>query len=377
VTAAPVDVVHVVCTDAFAGVERYVTTLARTQDARGLRVQVLGGAADRMPAELAGSGVRWAPAPTPLRAAAALRRVDARLVHAHMTAAELAATAAARAPVVATRHFADRRGSSAVGRAVGRFVAPRIAAQVAISAYVAGRVEGPSTVVHPGVPTVPRTGAEPDRRRVVLMAQRLEAEKRTDVALRMWAASGLAAEGWELHLAGDGALRPELEALAGALGLGASVRFLGMRADMPALLGTAGIFFAPRGDEPYGLSVVEAMAHGTPVVAGRGGGHSETVGAADGAVLVPPDDVEAAGAALARLARDPERRAAYGEELRALQQQRFGPGTHADGIAAVYAAVLGAPLGPDSPAPRPVAAPTTPGGTPSAAPGTPPAGVSR
>jgi len=197
------------------------------------------------------------------------------------------------------------------------------------------------------------------------------------VALRMWAASGLAAEGWELHLAGDGALRPELEALAGALGLGASVRFLGMRADMPALLGTAGIFFAPRGDEPYGLSVVEAMAHGTPVVAGRGGGHSETVGAADGAVLVPPDDVEAAGAALARLARDPERRAAYGEELRALQQQRFGPGTHADGIAAVYAAVLGAPLGPDSPAPRPVAAPTTPGGTPSAAPGTPPAGVSR
>lgn len=59
------DVVHVVCTDAFAGVERYVTTLARTQDARGLRVHVLGGAADRMPAELAGSGVRWAPAPTP------------------------------------------------------------------------------------------------------------------------------------------------------------------------------------------------------------------------------------------------------------------------------------------------------------------------
>jgi glycosyltransferase involved in cell wall biosynthesis len=340
------DVVHVVCTDAFAGVERYVTTLARTQDAAGLRVHVLGGAADRMPAELAGSGVRWSAAPTPLRAARALRGLDARLVHAHMTAAELAATAVGRAPVVATRHFADRRGSSPVGRAVGRFVAPRIAAQVAISAFVAGRVEGPSTVVHPGVPVVPRTGAEPDRRPVVLIAQRLEAEKRTDVALRMWAASGLAAEGWELHVAGDGALRGELEALTATLGLGASVRFLGMRADLPALLATAGIFFAPRGDEPYGLSAVEAMAHGTPVVAGRGGGHAETVGAADGAVLVPPDDVEAAGAALARLARDPERRAAYGEELRALQQRRFGPQAHADGIAAVYARVLGAPLGP-------------------------------
>lgn len=347
-SAAPprADVVHVVCTDAFAGVERYVTTLARTQDARGLRVHVLGGAAARMPAELAGTGVRWAPAPTPLRAAAALRRLDARLVHAHMTAAELAAVTAARAPVVATRHFADRRGSSVVGRAVGRYVAPRLAAQIAISAFVAARVEGPSTVVHPGVPSVPRAAAPVDRRPVVLMAQRLEAEKRTDVALRMWAASGLAAEGWELHLAGDGALRPELEALAAELGQAGSVRFLGARSDVPALLAGAGIFFAPRGDEPYGLSVVEAMAHGTPVVAGRGGGHSETVGLCDGAVLVDPDDVAAAGAALARLAREPERRAAYGEELRAVQQRRFAPDAHADGVAAVYAAVLGAPLAP-------------------------------
>jgi glycosyltransferase involved in cell wall biosynthesis len=348
------DVVHVVCTDAFAGVERYVTTLARTQDARGLRVHVLGGSADRMPAELAGSGVRWAAAPTPLRAAAALRKLDTRLVHAHMTAAELAAVVAARAPVVATRHFAAQRGSSAVGAAVGRFLTPRLAAQVAISRFVAERVEGPSTVVHPGVPSVARAagdeggaGAATARRPVVLMAQRLEAEKRTDVALRMWAASGLADDGWELHLAGDGALRPELEALAADLGVAGSVRFLGVRSDMDLLLSRASIFFAPRGDEPYGLSVVEAMAHGTPVVAGRGGGHDETVGAADGAVLVPPDDVPAAGAALARLARDPGRRAAYGEELRALQQRRFGLEQHADGIAAVYRAVLGTPLAPE------------------------------
>lgn len=342
-----IDVVHVVCTDAFAGVERYVTTLARTQDARGLRVQVLGGSAARMPAELAGSGVRWAPAATPLRAARALRGLDTRLVHAHMTAAELAAAVAARAPVVATRHFAATRGSSGLGRAVGRFVGPRIAAQVAISAFVADRVEGPSTVVHPGVPSIARHPDAGARRPVVLMAQRLEAEKRTDVGLRVWAASGLGDAGWELLVAGTGALRPGLEALAVDLGVAGSVRFLGARSDVDALLASASVFLAPRGDEPYGLSVVEAMAHGTPVVAGRGGGHSETVGAADGAVLVPEEDVAAAGAALARLAHEPERRAAYGEELRALQQRRFGLETHADGIAAVYASVLGAPLTPD------------------------------
>jgi glycosyltransferase involved in cell wall biosynthesis len=344
------DVVHVVCTDAFAGVERYVTTLARTQDARGMRVRVLGGSAARMPAELAGTGVAWAPAPTALRAAVALRRTDARLVHAHMTAAELAAVATGRAPVVATRHFADRRGSSVPGRAVGRYVTPRLAAQVAISRFVADRVEGPCTVVHPGVPSVRRDDPEAGRRPVVLMAQRLEAEKRTDLGLRMWAASGLADAGCELHVAGEGARRGELEALAASLGVAGSCRFLGARSDVDDLLASAAVFLAPRPDEPYGLSVVEAMAHGTPVVAGRGGGHDETVGAADGAVLVPADDAAAAGAALARLARDPERRAAYGEELRAVQQRRFGLDAHADGIAAVYRAVLGADPAP-SPAP--------------------------
>jgi glycosyltransferase involved in cell wall biosynthesis len=155
----------------------------------------------------------------------------------------------------------------------------------------------------------------------------------------MWAASGLAADGWELLVAGTGALRADLEALAQDLGVAGSVRFLGARSDMDVLLATSAVFLAPRPDEPYGLSVVEAMAHGTPVVAAAGGGHDETVGAADGAVLVPADDVETAGARLARLARDPARRAAYGEELRAVQQHRFGLEAHADGIEAVYRTV--------------------------------------
>jgi glycosyltransferase involved in cell wall biosynthesis len=55
--------------------------------------------------------------------------------------------------------------------------------------------------------------------------------------------------------------------------------------------------------------------------------------------MVPADDVAAAGARLAGLARDPGRRAAYGEELRALQQRRFGLEAHADGIEAVYRTV--------------------------------------
>ncbi len=47
-------IVHVVASDAFAGVERYVGQLARTQAESGHRVTVVGGAAGHMAPELAG-----------------------------------------------------------------------------------------------------------------------------------------------------------------------------------------------------------------------------------------------------------------------------------------------------------------------------------
>jgi glycosyltransferase involved in cell wall biosynthesis len=333
------DIVHVVCGDGFAGVERYIVTLARVQHERGSDVRVLGGDHRRMPAELSGTAVRWAPADTPWQAAHELRRLGrVGLVHAHMTAAELAAVVATRGPVVSTRHFASTRGASAAGRAAGRYIGPRLAGQVAISAFVAGIVEGSSTVIHPGVPVVADT-PEP-RAPVVLMAQRLEIEKRTDLGLRIWAASGLAAHGWQLLIAGSGALKEDLIRLAESLGIEESCEFLGARPDVADLMATAAVFLAPRPDEPYGLSVVEAMAHGTPIVAAEGGGHDETVGTSPHAVMVSADDPETGGARLAELALDGVRRDAYGAELRDLQRSRFSVERHVDRLDAFYNAAI-------------------------------------
>ncbi|WP_227583968.1 glycosyltransferase family 4 protein [Cellulomonas chengniuliangii] len=334
-----VDVAHVVCTAAFAGVERYVVTLAQEQDARGMRVHVLGGAPERMRAELAGTGVRWSPAPTPWHAARGLVALRGlRLVHAHMTDAESAAVVAARAPVVATRHFAGRRGSSAPARLVGQYVTRRVAGQVAISRFVARRIEGPSTVIHPGV--LPRHQPAAAREPVVLVAQRLEAEKRTDLALRMWAASGLADRGWRLQVAGGGAQADDVRRLATSLGIEGSCDLLGPRADVDELMARAAVFLAPRPDEPYGLSVVEAMAHGTPVVAAAGGGHDETVGASELAVLVDVASLEEAATALSTLALDPRLRDEYGRDLRRLQRERFTVEAHANRLEGVYRAAV-------------------------------------
>ncbi|WP_435736860.1 glycosyltransferase family 4 protein [Cellulosimicrobium sp. PMB13] len=341
-------VLHAVRSDGFAGVERHVARLARAQSSEGDEVVVVGGAAGPVRRDLAPEPVRHVPAATTRDVLAALVRLGpgADVVHVHMTAAELAASVATVlrpgvGPVVTTRHFARRRGTGRFGPVVAALARRPLAAQIAISRYVAEAVDGPTVVVPPGVadgPHAPRSAA--DRDQVVLVAQRLEPEKRTDVAVRAFQASGLAAAGWRLDVAGDGALRPELEALSAELGLDGSVRFLGRRDDVPDLMASAAVLLAPCPVEGLGLSVLEAMAAGLPVVAADAGGHAELLGGLDAHQLYAPTDAVTAGRSLAALAADPARRdeVARGEQER--QRTHYTPAAQVAATRDVYRRVL-------------------------------------
>lgn len=339
-------ILHVIRSDAFAGVERHVANLAAAQARAGHRVRVVGGDLTSMRTALAGHSVPVAPASTVPAAALAAYRVSRSgsrpdVVHAHMTAAETAATLVPTlrdVPLVATRHFARRRGSSPLARRVGNVVAARIDAQVAISDYVADRIDGWSTVVYPGVPV--RDATTGPRRRIVLVVQRLEPEKSTDVAVRAFAASGLAAHGWTMEIAGDGSQRPHLEALAGDLGTWASTRFLGGRSDCPDLMDQASVLLAPCAVDGLGLSVLEAMSGGLCVVAAAAGGHLETVGRADAPHLFTPGDPDDAARRLCAVADDPEAAREHGLALRAVQREHFTLDAQVAGTLAVYRAVL-------------------------------------
>jgi L-malate glycosyltransferase len=98
----------------------------------------------------------------------------------------------------------------------------------------------------------------------------------------------------------------------------ANVRLLGnvARGDVAELLSSASVYCLPSYDEPYGMSVLEAMAASRPVVATRGGGLGYLL-ASDGAVGVPPRDSTAlARALIGVLGAAPETRAAMGEANR-------------------------------------------------------------
>ncbi|MGH9079506.1 MAG: glycosyltransferase [Acidimicrobiales bacterium] len=337
----PLSVTHVVVTDAFAGVERYVCRVADELARRGHAVTAVGGDPRRMRAEL-DRRVAFRPARSLRPAALALargRRRHTDLVHVHMTTAEVAAWLAHplnRAPIVATRHFARERGSSPLARAVARLTARSLSLDVAISRYVAETVRGPTFLIRNGVPDRPASDLESP---TVVMMQRLDTEKMPDVAIRAWALSRLADRGWRLVVAGVGVLGPALAGLVDELGVADSVCFAGQVEDTDRLLAEASILMAPAPAEPFGLSVVEAMAHGVPVVAADGGAHRETVGQ-DG-LLFPPGDPEAAAAALVALSRDAALRQDMGERLRRRQRELFSLEHHVDELESLYYRLVG------------------------------------
>lgn len=331
-------VLHVLRSDGFAGVERHIATLAAAQARAGHQVRVIGGNPAQMRPALEDVGVRAVGGNTVREVMAQVRRSQgADVVHAHMTAGELAAALTATAPIVVTRHFARPRGATPAGRIAGLLIRHRVRAQIAISQFVADTVDGTATVVHPGV--APADQSIGPRRPVALVVQRLQPEKNTEVAVRAFAAG--APSDWILEVVGRGPETETLRRLAADLDIFDRVSFLGFRDDVPDLMRSASVLLAPCEVEGLGLSVLEAMAHGLPIVASRAGAHPETVGSAEGARLFEPGDWRQAGDQLAELAADARTREAYGEQLAQVQRADFTPEAQAAGTEAVYRAVLG------------------------------------
>jgi glycosyltransferase involved in cell wall biosynthesis len=105
-------------------------------------------------------------------------------------------------------------------------------------------------------------------------------------------------------IAGDGELRPRLEARILELGLQRVVRLLGWRRDVADLLHAMDIFLLTSRFEGLPRAVLQAMAAGVPVVATAVDGTPEVVRDGASGLLVPPSAPEAAARRLLELAED-------------------------------------------------------------------------
>jgi len=169
---------------------------------------------------------------------------------------------------------------------------------------------------------------------------RMTAVKRTDDVLdafKRLQERGVAAT---LCLVGDGPDRPGLERRAHELGIMRDTLFLGYQEEVGPLYAAFDALVLPSGNEGTPVSVIEALAAGTPVVATRVGGVPDVVRDGEDGFLVEPGASDELAARLAELARDPALRERFGAAGRARVLPRYAVDRLVDDIDRLYRALL-------------------------------------
>jgi glycosyltransferase involved in cell wall biosynthesis len=151
----------------------------------------------------------------------------------------------------------------------------------------------------------------------------------------------------QLDIIGDGPERDRLLALAARLGLGERVRWRGWLdpAECSQALRESDVYVTASLQEAGGVSVLEAMATGLPVIATGWGGHLDTLDDSRG-ILVGmssrEETVAGLAAAIAELAGDPARRHRLGEAGREHVRACYDWEILTDQTLRIYAEVTGA-----------------------------------
>ena len=127
-----------------------------------------------------------------------------------------------------------------------------------------------------------------------------------------------------LVMVGDGPDRVVAEQEARDLGVSDSVFFLGKLESVAPLLASADLFLLPTNKESFGLSALEALACGVPVVGARVGGLPEVVRHGETGFLCEPADVEGMARASVALLSDDQRWRAASELAARDARARFG-----------------------------------------------------
>jgi glycosyltransferase involved in cell wall biosynthesis len=217
-----------------------------------------------------------------------------------------------------------------IGRLVNQYIAvsDSVAAQVAKLLPVSGRV----SVVHNAVQLEPSPRRRTSISRVVLCLARLEEQK--GLVDLITAATEL--PDVEVLIAGNGSLRPVLEAEIEQRALSGRVRLLGYRSDRADLLAECDLLVLSSLNEGLPLSVLEAMAAGLPVVATAVGGVPEAVVHGSTGLLVAPRDPAALAAAIRLILNSPDLATRLGNAGRSRVAERFSCAAMTRGVLAVY-----------------------------------------
>ncbi len=154
---------------------------------------------------------------------------------------------------------------------------------------------------------------------LIFACGRLHPNKGFDVLLRALAGVPSA----HLWIAGDGPSRQTLRSLCAELGLDERVRFLGWQVSVNPYLSAADLFVCPSRHEPHGNIVLEAWAHGCPILAAATHGPVELIEHGVTGWLCRNEDAKDMARGAQALLQDPSRAAAMAAAGAERYRQRF------------------------------------------------------
>lgn len=370
-TPAPLDVLHVINGEFFAGAERVQDLLAGRLPQFGYRAhfvclkrgqfqQVLEQGPH--PSQVLEMRSRLDVARHALSIARYARDTGCRLIHTHTTRSALVgsiASAIARLPLVHHEHSPKSRDSArrlfnVLNAGTERAAMVRASIIIAVSESLAGylRRQGvrdehivtiPNGVAIQDTPPVgiPHRGDRLSLGTVALFRPR----KGIEVLLK--AMARLIRQGQDVELAAIGpfetpAYEHDVRRLCRELGLENRVEWRGFRQDVAAELRRVDLLALPSlFGEGMPMVVLEAMAVGLPVLASRVEGVPEVVRDGTDGLLVEAGDERALADAMARLAGDPSALARMGAAGRRRQQEEFSDLAMAERVSRVYDELLG------------------------------------
>ena len=321
-TSRQLKIIHTVSSLGIGGMERVVLQLTEAQQRAGHRscvVALKGGPLEREAARrgldvhvLAGTRLARG-----LRAMRVFQRVRPDIVHVHNPTSlhyALLARLVSHAKIVVTVH-SDQGTHARVGSALEWRLTSSV---VAVSHAASQTLDFPGlaarpAVIHNGI-APPAPSRARDRLRsefgwsndvVGIIVARIDGRKGHGVLLDSIRRLIDSNAPVRLLIVGDGSQYPAVERRISELGLGPDiVRMLGRRSDIDALLEAADFFVLPSEVEGLPMSLLEALAHGLPVIASNVGGIPEVITDGVHGLLVPPGDVGALTSAIGRVVAD-------------------------------------------------------------------------
>lgn len=249
--------------------------------------------------------------------------------------------------------IADAKLTTMVQRRLTSTIAIAVASSRAVRDWACVRYRLPAArveVVYPGhdvgrfaaIPTGTRQairaalGLAPTAPVIALAGRLVAAQKGQDLMIRAMPELLRHCPDAVLLIVGDGPDRAALETLTRRLGVAMAVRFLGRRDDVPDLLTASDVVAVPSVvEEAFGLTALEGMAAGRPVVAFASGGLPEIVRHNETGILVSKRDVAGLAAAVRRLLTNDALTRCFGAAGRRVAAE-FTNEARVDGLTDIY-----------------------------------------